>query len=112
MSAAPLPGEELVPGSCITYTWNDEGHATYCELLTYKDSATSLGTRVTIENTSTLSIHQGFASATDKQGRTIVTIQITAPFPLTSYDISKQRIKMGDGETATSDRYGVNLSMN
>lgn len=85
--------------------WDGDG---YVEAVAYYDDATMFATRVTLENTS--QTHIGLGLVTGKRGQELQRVTIPAPFPLTSFDVSKERVKI-DLDPDKTDRFTLNLAL-
>jgi hypothetical protein len=104
---APQANEAVWFDQHRKFSWNDEGATTYLETVAYYSTRTGKATRFTVENTT--SLHPGRIVVRDKNDSVVFDLHVTAPFPLTEYDVSGTNVNVRANDL--SDRFSVSVGV-
>jgi hypothetical protein len=103
---APNVGESLWLDQSQTYFFANEPGAKF-EMLIYYRTQNGRVTRATIENTTTG--HPGRVVVRDGQDVVVSDIAVTAPFPLTEYDLSGLNVTVRANDL--SDKFSISVGV-
>lgn len=103
---APQTGEAVWPDQSQTYHFANEP-GTKFEMLVYYLTRNGQVTRATIENTTTT--HPGRVVVRDSNDVVVADISVTAPFPLTNYDLTGLGVTVRANDQ--SDKFSISVAV-